>query len=210
MLLAALPSLAWSQESASLSGLRLYDTFGSGLIDPSRWVAFWQCGDTALECVREIQNRQLRLRVRAYGDPSVDGGNQYSVSEQHIKSTPVTSFAAHATVLRGAVENCPTGAGGESYALASLQGAFFNLGDGTPFDDVSAILQLAPGPSGMMDVAGFLGARYQTLPGGVFLGQVNVGERVFLNLAWDQPNHRFITRLYRPALSHDRRTVHAL
>ena len=73
---------------------------------------------------------------------------------------------------------------------------------GHDFDDVVAFLQMDHGasdPPGVLRVGGFMGSRYETWPGSVFLGRVNVGERVFLNLAWDQPNHRFITRLFKPA-----------
>jgi hypothetical protein len=202
MLWAALPSLTWAQDFASYAGLRPYDTFSGAFLDPSKWTALWQCGSAVLECVREIQDRQLHLRVRAYGDGNVDGGFQYGQAEQYIASAPVTNFAAQVTVRRTTADGCPTGAGGDGLAQAELRGAFFNGGDGTPFDDVVAYLELdhaSSDPPGVLRVGGFLSSRYQTWPGGVFLGRVNVGERVFLNLAWDQPNHRFITRLFRPA-----------
>jgi hypothetical protein len=203
MLWATLPSLAWSQESASLSGLRPYNNFSGAFIDPSKWVGQWQCGSTVMECVREIQDRQLHLRVRGYGDPNANGGNQFGVSELYLKSgEAVTNLAAQVTVQRATADGCPTSAGGEGVGSAFLFGAFFNGGDGTYVDDVVAFLQMDHGasdPPGVLRVGGFMGSRYQTWPGSVFLGRVNVGERVFLNLAWDQPNHRFIARLFKPA-----------
>jgi hypothetical protein len=202
MLWAALPSLTWAQDFASYAGLRPYDTFSGALLDPSKWVGQWQCGTTVMECVREIQDRQLHLRVRGYGDPNVDGGNQYGVSELYLTSgAAVTNVAAHVTVRRAAQDSCPSGAGGDSVAQALLWAAFFNAGDGTRFDDMVPSITLNPvssNPPGVLNVNGFLGFRDQLL-GNVFLGQVNVGERVMLSLAWDRPNHRFITRLFKPA-----------
>jgi hypothetical protein len=56
----------------------------------------------------------------------------------------------------------------------------------------------APGSTDGLNVSAYLASGSQTLDS-LFLGQVNLGERVTLNLVWDQPNHRFITRLFRPA-----------
>jgi hypothetical protein len=203
MLWVALPSLAGAQDLDSYAELRPYDSFSGAFIDPSKWVAQWQCGTTVLECVREIQNRQLHLRVRGYGDPNTSGGVQYGVSELYLKSgAAVTNLAAQVIVLRATADGCPTSAGADGPGSAILWGAFFNGGDGTSFDDVVAFLEVDHGAldqPGVLRVNGFLSSRYQTWPGGVFLGSVNVGERVFVNLTWDQPNHRFITRLLKPA-----------
>lgn len=202
MLWAALPFLAGAQDFASFGGLRPYDNFSGAFIDPSKWVGQWQCGTTVLECVREIQDRQMHLRVRGYGDTNANGGRQFGVSEVYLKSSLVTDVTTQVTVRRATADGCAAAPGEEGLAYAVLWGAFFNGGDGTSFDDVQAILQLGHGqgdPPGVLRVGGFLSSRYQTWPGGVFLGRVNVGERVSLNLAWDQPNHRFITRLFKPA-----------
>jgi len=44
--------------------LHLYDNFNQAFLDPSKWIGTWQCGSPAMESVREIENGQLRLRVR--------------------------------------------------------------------------------------------------------------------------------------------------
>jgi len=71
-----MPALA----QQSNSGLRLYDSFDDNrFLDPSKWLAQWQCGGTVMECVREIQEDQLRLRVRAYGATDSNNGTNSAV-----------------------------------------------------------------------------------------------------------------------------------
>jgi hypothetical protein len=48
-----------------------------------------------------------------------------------------------------------------------------------------------------VEVGGFLKYQNQFFDN-VDLGPVNIGERVRVELLWDQPNHRFIVRLSRP------------
>jgi len=50
----------------------------------------------------------------------------------------------------------------------------------------------------MVQVGDFL--RYQNqFFGNVDFGLVNIGEKVTVELMWDQPNHRFVVRLVRPS-----------
>ena len=153
----------------------------------------------------------LSAHVQTEVPPAVPGAKPATVErvkihgtalegQQYITSALVSNFAAQVTVRRTTAESCSTGAGA-SHAQALLKGAFFNGGGGTASDDVQAFLQFdrySSDPPGVARVGGFLG--YQ---GGFFsnvdLGPVNVGELVRVELAWDQPNHRFITRLFKPA-----------
>jgi len=191
-----------AQEAPVHSGLKAYDTFRGALLDPTRWMAQWQCGNTVLECVREVQAGKLHLRTNGYGDETVDGGSQFGTSEVYLKKPSVTSFGAWVTVRSASAVGCPTGAGGDSLAQAALWASFFNDGGGNDhYYDVTTFLQLdhaSSDPPGVLRAGGFVGSRYQTWPGGAFLGQVNVGERVFLNLAWEQASHRFAMSLFRP------------
>jgi len=55
--------------SAQAQNLVPYDSFNGTFINPSKWSTFpGGCPSfSVLDCVREIQNTQLRLAVRSYG-----------------------------------------------------------------------------------------------------------------------------------------------
>ena len=193
LVLATLPSAAQT--------LTLYDNFSGPFISPSKWSPQWQCGGTVMECVREIQEDKLRLRVRAYGASDTNDGAQFGSSGLSLVNNTVTDIAADLVVSHSAAQACSTnpGFGGGGHAQVLLFGSFFNGGAGTSDDDVQAYLQLdhyATLQRGMVDVGGFL--FHQGFFGNVDLGLVNVGERVRVELVWDKPNHRFVVRLFRP------------
>lgn len=182
--------------------LRLYDSFTGPFISPSKWYPLGQCGGPVLECVREIQDDQLRLRVRGYGATNTNDGSQYGGSGLTFVNNSFTDIAADLTVSHSAPQACSTnpGFGGGGHAQVLLSGSFFNGGGGTSTDDVQAFLQLdryPTYPGGMVDVGGFLAYQGQFF-GNVDLGPVNIGEQVRVELVWDHPNHRFVVRLVRP------------
>lgn len=194
--------VAVSVSARAQAQLRLYDSFTGPFISPSKWSPQWQCGGTVMECVREIQEDQLRLRVRAYGATDTNDGTQFGGSGLSLVNNSVTDITADLTVSHSSAQACSTntGPGGGGHAQVLLSGTFFNGGAGTSDDDVQAFLQLdheATVPGGTVDVGGFLFHQGQFF-GGVDLGPVNVGERVRVELVWDRPNHRFIVRLFRP------------
>jgi hypothetical protein len=201
LLTALLPSgIVLAQTSKSASSLRLYDNFNRSFIDPSKWSASWQCGPPALECVREIQDGQLRLHSRAYGATDSNDGTQFGSSIVNLTASLKSDIAAQVLVRVSNPQDCATNAGA-AHSQVLISGAFFNGGGGTAADDVQAYLQLdrfsATNP-GTVEVGGFL--QYQGLFfDNVDLGPVNLGERVKVELQWDQPNHRFVARLLRPA-----------
>lgn len=182
----------------------VYDLFDGKFINPSKWKAQWQCGGTVMECVREIRNDQLRLRVRGYGGTDTSVGTQFGSSGLTLTNSSVTQIGADLTVRRSAAEGCSTNpgfGGGGGHAQGLLYGTFFNGGGGTPSDDVTAFLQLdryATYPLGTVEVGGFLQYQNQFFDN-VDLGSVNVWERVRVELLWDQPNHRLIVCLFRPS-----------
>lgn len=119
-------------------------------------------------------------------------------------SNSVTDIATDLIVRRSTADACSTNAGfggGGGHAQVLIFGNFFNGGGGTSDNDVTANLQLdrySSDSPGVVLVGGFL--RYQNqFFDNVDLGLVNVGERVRVELLWDQPNHRFVIRLFRPA-----------
>jgi hypothetical protein len=192
-----MPALA----QQSNSGIQLYDNFDNRFLDPSKWLAQWQCGGTVMECVREIQEDRLRLRVRAYGATDSNDGTQFGSSGLSLVSSSVTDIATDLTVRRSTADSCSTNPGLVGHAQVLIFGSFFNGGGNTPDDDVKAALQLdrySSDSPGVVLAGGFL-----TYQGQFFdhadLGPVNVGEHVRVELLWDQPNHRFVIRLFRLA-----------
>lgn len=183
------------------SDLTLYDDFNQKFINPAKWSTQWQCGSPSiLECEREIQNDQLRLRVRGYGAPNTNDGNQFGVSEVYLTSVSVRDIQAQVVVRKSTADSCATNTGGGAHAQALLSGAFFNGGGGTANDDVQAFLQFdrySTDPWGVVEVGGFLSYQGQFF-GNVDLGPVNIGERVVVRLTWDQADHQFVLSLYRP------------
>ena len=181
------------------SVLHLYDNFNQAFIDPSKWTPIWQCGPPAMECVREIENGQLRLRVRSYGANNSNSGNQYSYSTVDLTASSVNTLAATVTVRNSNPTDCATNMG-VSHSQVLVYGTFFNGGGGTAADDVTAYLQLdryAADEPGTVLVGGFL--RYEgEYFGHVNLSLVDIGETVIVGLQWDQPNHRFVVELNRP------------
>jgi hypothetical protein len=129
--------------NAAVAQLVQYDTFQNNFIDPSKWIAQWQCGGTVMECVREIQDDQLRLRVRGYGGTDSNVGTQFGSSGLTLTKSSVTQISADLTVRKSSAQGCSTNpgfGGGGGHAQGLLYGTFFNGGGGTPDDDVTAFL----------------------------------------------------------------------
>lgn len=72
---------------AQQSSFVLYDNFNRQFLDTNKWGTSSPCFTwTVLECVREIQNGQLRLAVRGAGATDSNSGNQYGESELIFKN----------------------------------------------------------------------------------------------------------------------------
>jgi len=182
----------------------LYDNFDGAYLDPAKWTSSWQCGPAVLECVREINEDALHLKVRGYGAADSSSGTQYGYSSALLTASGVSDIAAQLNVHNSSVDGCssnPGFGGGGGHAHFLLYGAFFNGGGGTSDDDVQAYLQLdrySTDPAGVYLVGGFL--KYQNrFFGNVDVEYVPVGEKITVELQWDKPNHRFVIRLFRPS-----------
>lgn len=198
---------AWAQQAPKqppVKVYRLYDNFDQKLIDPAKWSSQYQCDPGSLECVREIVDGHLHLRVRAYGAVDTNVGRQFGVSELFLSAGSSASDIVTEVFIRGTdAQGCITNAGEGAHGQALMFGAFFNGGGGTPADDVQAYLQLdrySTDMPGVILVGGFWSCQGQYF-GNVQVGQVNVGERAIIELVWDRPNHRFIVRLIRPTMN---------
>jgi len=188
----SLPALA----QRAPSSLVPYDNFNRQFLDPNKWQVSSPCFTwTVLECVREIQNGQLRLAVRGYGATNSNTGNQYGESELHFNNpSRIKSIATQLTIRRTTAANCPASTEFNSGTQAILQGNFFNSGSGNPADDVQALLffnHLPTDPQGTLTVVALLNWQGQFFGGGE-LGTVNVGQRISAKLIWNQTNHQFV------------------
>ena len=174
-----------------------YDSFNGTFINPSKWSTFpGGCPSfSVLECVREIQNAQLRLAVRGYGATDSNEGSQFGASELHfINPTPIKAISIQLVVRRTSALGCPANSGEGSHAHALLSGSFFNSGSGNPADDVQAFIifdRFSSDPTGVTSAQAFLFWQGQFF-GGVGLGNVKVGQEVIARLMWDQTHHQFV------------------
>ncbi|HEY3617090.1 MAG TPA: hypothetical protein VGK96_09780 [Candidatus Sulfotelmatobacter sp.] len=203
ILCASLAALAPAQTvtSKSAPAKKLYDNFNKPFIGTSKWSAQWQCGSPSMECVREIERGQLRLRSRAYGATNSNTGTQFGNSQVNMTNTSVTDISVQVTVRNSSPRDYTTNPG-VAHSQVLLSGAYFNGGGGTSADDVQAYLQLdrtAPTSNPpTAEAGGFLYYHGQFFDN-VDLGPVDVGEQVTVELLWDQPNHQFLVTLTRPA-----------
>jgi hypothetical protein len=173
----------------------LYDNFNQGFLSPSKWNTSSPCFTwTVLECVREIQNGELRLAVRGYGSKDSNVGSQYGESELHfLKPAPIRSIATQLVIRRTSALGCAANTDG-SHTHAIIQGNFFNSGSGNVTDDVQALLvfdRYSSDPQGVTTVEAFMSWQGQFF-GFVTLGTVKLGQTIVAQLQWDRANHQFI------------------
>ena len=188
----ALPGMAQQSSSSFV----LYDNFNQKFLDTNKWEPSSACFTwTVVECVREIQNGQLRLAVRGTGATDSNSGNQYGESELIFKNpSRIKSISTQLTIRRTSAASCPVSPDFNSGTQTIIAGNFFNSGSGAPADDVSALLffsHVPTDPPGVLTAIGLLNWQGQFFDG-VGLGTVNVGQRITAKLIWDQRDHQFI------------------
>jgi hypothetical protein len=107
----------------------VYDNFNEKWIDPARWLTGAPgCWGASLECVREIQNGQLRLLVRNIGYTGQNSGTDWSQSDLYFPAANnITSITADVTVRQAHGTDCPLNPA-NSGAQVQVGGAFFNSG----------------------------------------------------------------------------------
>jgi len=182
--------------TAQKSSLALYDNFNQQFLDTTKWAPSSPCFTwTVLECVREIENGQLRLAVRGTGATDSNSGSQYGESELIFKdSSSIKSISTGLTVRRTSAATCPASADFNSGTQAIIAGNFFNSGSNNAADDVQALVllnRLPTDPPGALEAIAFLSWQNQFFDN-VDLGTVNVGQRIILRLTWNQTDHKFI------------------
>jgi hypothetical protein len=195
-------SISGNAYGQSLPPLVRYDNFNQNFLDPNKWATSSPCFTwTVLDCVREIQNGQLRLAVRGFGGTDSNQGSQYAESELHfLRPSTIKSIATDLVLRRLNGSACASNTdppGGH----AILQGTFFNSGTGDPNDDVQGLLLIDNrSPSvepGVADVCSMLHWQGQFFDG-VCLGRINFGQKIKAQLTWDQSNHQFLSSFTDP------------
>jgi hypothetical protein len=119
---AAICFLSVSGMAQSSSSFVLYDNFNRQFLDPNKWGPSSPCFTwTVLECVREIQNGQLRLAVRGAGATDSNSGNQYGESQLVFKNpSRIKSISTQLTIRRTSATSCPASAEPSSTAGAVI------------------------------------------------------------------------------------------
>jgi len=194
VLFTSLVPAAWAQQATpkqpSLPGTIYYDTFNEKWLDPAKWLATgpWCWG--ALECVREIQNGQLRLAARNFGATDSDSGAQYSDSEvDFVNPNAINSITADVTVRSFSGTGCSANNTDMTHTGVLIGGYFFNTGSGDPTDDFRAFLILwvdTTDPK-TMNVGNWNGQGDWTE-----VGSYPIGTPLTATFAWDKANHQFI------------------
>jgi hypothetical protein len=183
-LLAALP--------LSSQNWQTYDNFKGPRIDPDRWV----CGENnrlSLEFERRIINGWLQLRTFSYGQPIYDGGFNWVTNRLEVPSGKepegIVGIRAKVMVTRAMGNSCSSDSIGGT-GQVQLGATFFNTGTGLQADDISAELYMYSGVRGIPNTLYVYGRVMNGSGSGdlgsVFLGEVKVGETVWIWLRWDR------------------------
>jgi hypothetical protein len=194
-------ALAWSQQPTDKGGavptkLAYYDTFGGKWLDAAKWLAGWgpDCG-RSLECVREIQNGQLRLAIREFGATDSDDGSQYGNPGLYFMNpNEINSITADVTQRSFSGDGCSsTNDAGWTHSTVTIAGQFFNTGSGDYADDVGdsfAIVVDTTNPK-MMNVSNWMAG--SGIGVSTDMGSYPIGTPLTAAIAWDKANHQFIS-----------------
>ena len=175
---------------------QVYDRFDTKWIDFGKWQLGSPNCDTALECVREIQNGKLRMAVRNFGSTDSDSDVQWAGPILYFKNpNAITSIRADITVRSFSGTSCltnDTAANGQ----AQIGGTYFNAGNPSDHaDDVFAILYTyvdTANPTTIF-VSGYWG--YQSQSDWKPIAQYPIGTALTGTFKWDKAHHQFIARV---------------
>src|SRR5258708_39796937 len=145
-----------------------------------------------MECVREIQDGQLHLAHRGFGNRDSDVGFQFgSASLYFIDPSSITSITTDLTVR--SIQEVACAANPEFGSSAHIDAIFFNTGTGNANDDVGGHVAMGRFAS---DPAGQLTAYAKICQGKnnfeyYLLRTCPVGIRGKLSVTWTLPRHPF-------------------
>jgi hypothetical protein len=197
--------------------LTLYDDFNAGFIDPARWYGLERepepppghDGEADTEAIRQVEDGRLRLHYLGYGRTDSNMGKLRRELNLIMQDSPaVTAIQATMEVTAVTTDGCPNDPANYTVAWAWLGGRFFAAtNSGTlATGDVLALIHLGrrslapvPPPNVLRAVARVFHCFDATCttfaePLGTprDLGPVLLGQKVTLQVQWDQGNQQFI------------------
>ena len=182
------------QSTVPLTRPVYYDTFSTKWLDPTKWdVNYAPPCERTLECVREIQNGQLRLVLRNFGVNS-DSGDQWSwTGLTFINPNTVYSITADLTVRSFSGMSCPSNGAVTTHADAEFGGLYFNTGSGDASDDVSDVVASVVDTNDpkTVHVSNFMS--WRDLGVGADMGSYPMGTTLTITTTWDKAHHQFIS-----------------
>jgi hypothetical protein len=175
----------------------VYDNFKGPLLDPNLWRGSQSDGN-ALEFVRQIQNGSLLLGLRSFGYTFTDDGGQ---SIQNYLAMPqpagTIGLGARLMVTRAMANYCPLRVAENTPGSFALSAVFFNSGIGDQLDDIVADLWINLPPNGQpLTFDGYVHSRRENF-GQVHLGEIKIGEPIYVWIRWDQAAKQIIFGLHR-------------
>ena len=192
----------------------VYDQFKGQFLNGAKWLTTPTCSATVfvdttasvslLDCAREIQNNQLRLMVKAYGNRLSDAGRQFGPSELYfVNPSAINSITTSLRVKRAEAIACPANVTNfASISQTIVGGNYFNPGTADPADDVAAIIIVEhdpPTPPGVLVVSALVFSP-NAFYGFSNLGTVRFEQRLTATVQWDQLNHQFVFHVTGPNL----------
>jgi hypothetical protein len=185
-----------SQQTQMNLGGELYEDFNQKWLNPAKWQPMYpNCWGNVLECVREVRDGKLRLLVRNFGDTKSDSDIQFSESEVYfVDPNAVTSITADMNVRFHGI-GCATNDTDRTHTQVQLGGWFFNMGTGSPEDDMVVWLIIWIDTIDPIIRASVYWGRPWPGPAiNVPLADYPIGTQLTGMLKWDRVNHRFIGR----------------
>jgi len=195
----------------------LYDSFASGIIDPSNWEGVSVEGSfnaPTAEFIRSADTGALRLRLVSYGNDTSNSGNTVSRNGLQFRKLGtlggpgfIIGIKAKVTVTDATVQDCAANpeTGTAIRARAVLIGWFFNDGSSTGATDrtgnIAAGIQLTKEADGSNPIQAFLlkctSATCDTFesPVGITTPTLtttwSLNKPLILKMRWDQANGKF-------------------
>jgi hypothetical protein len=195
ILVTALAVANWAQQPTALSSRSVYyDTFNERWLNPTKWLTGLDCGPLTLECVREIQNGQLRLAVRQFGATNSDSGFQFADSALYFSNpNAINSITTDITMHSFSGTSCSTNTGDITRTPTSVGGVYFNTGSGQQADDVGDMVFFVVDTNNPKTISVTNWMSGSGLGVSTDMGSYPVGTTFTATIAWDKANHQFIS-----------------
>lgn len=191
---------AWkcaAQTAETTNSQLVYDNFNAKWIDPARWMNGFPCGGLSLECVREIEDGQLRLLARNIGWNGSNSGTQWTQSDLFfVNPNSITRITADVTVRQARGTDCPLNPA-KNGAQVKVGGMFFNSGSGDPNDDLEADV-IANHSGSVVDYGIWWGLASGSQSQWIHITYIPMGTPVTTTIRWDRVKHQFVGTLSAP------------